>query len=55
MLRKEILIAVIGGVIGAVLAMAAGSIAPLGAQNEVKDAVFATIECRADSRERQRR
>ena len=40
------LFAVIGGVVGAVLVMVAGSIAPLGAQNEVTDAEFETISCR---------
>ena len=35
MRRKEALYAVIGGVVGAVLVMATGSFAPLGAQNEV--------------------
>ena len=38
MKRKEALIAVIGGVVGAVLVMAVGSFAPLGAQNEAADA-----------------
>lgn len=48
MRRKEVLLAaVIGGVVGAVLVMAAGSIAPLGAQNEAKDAEFGQITCRA--------
>ena len=46
MTRKEALFAVIGGVVGAVLVMAAGSFAPLGAQNEVADAEFGTITCR---------
>lgn len=45
MRRNEVLFAVIGGVVGAVLTMSAGSIAPLGAQNEVKDAEFGTISC----------
>ena len=35
MRRKEVLFAVIGGIVGAVLVMAAGSFSPLGAQNEV--------------------
>ena len=39
------LIAVIGGVAGAVLTMAAGSFSPLGAQNEVRDAEFRKITC----------
>ena len=48
MRKREVLFAaVIGGVIGAVLVMAAGSIAPLGAQNDVTDAEFGTITCRA--------
>lgn len=47
MCKKEVLFAaVIGGVIGAVLVMAAGSIAPLGAQNDVKDVEFESITCR---------
>jgi len=48
MRRKEVLLAaVIGGVVGAVLVMAAGSIAPLGAHNEhPPDAEFAEITCR---------
>ena len=46
MCKKEVLFAaVIGGVIGAVLVMAVGLIAPLGAQIEVKDAKFGTITC----------
>ena len=46
MLKKQALFAaLIGGVIGAVLVMAAGSIAPLGAQNEVKDVEFGKITC----------
>ena len=36
MKRKEALIAVIGGVVGAVLVMAVGSFAPLGAQSDTK-------------------
>ena len=46
MRRKEVLFAaVIGGVVGAVLTMAAGSFSPLGAQNEVRDAEFRKITC----------
>ena len=45
MKRELIYAAVIGGVVGAVLVMAAGSLAPLGAQNEVADAEFGTITC----------
>ena len=45
MKRELIYAAVIGGVVGAVLVMAAGSIAPLGAQNEAADAEFGTITC----------
>ena len=43
--RKEMFCAVIGGIVGAVLTMTAGSFAPLGAQNGVKDAEFGTITC----------
>ena len=46
MRRKEVLFAVIGGIVGAVLVMAVGLLSPLGAQNEVKDAEFGTITCR---------
>ena len=46
MRRKEALYAVIGGVVGAVLVMAAGWLSPLGAQNEARDAEFDTITCR---------
>ena len=42
MKRREVLFAVIGGVVGAVLVMAAGAIAP-----EVKDAKFREVACRA--------
>ena len=45
MRRKEVLFAVIGGVVGAVLVMAVGLFSPLGAQNEVADAEFGTITC----------
>ena len=45
MKRELIYAAVIGGVVGAVLVMAAGSFSPLGAQNEVADAEFGTITC----------
>ena len=45
MKRELIYAAVIGGVVGAVLVMAADSIAPLGAQNDVKDAEFGKITC----------
>ena len=44
--RKEVLFAVIGGFVGAVLAMAGGVILPLGAQNEVRDVEFGTVTCR---------
>ena len=47
MRRKEVLFAVIGGVVGAVLTLAAGSFSPIGAQNEVGNAEFDTITCRA--------
>ena len=43
MRRKESLYAVIGGVVGAVLAMAAGHVVPIGAQNG--DATFGAITC----------
>ena len=43
MRRKEALFAVIGGVVGAVLTMAAGLFSPLGAQDE--DASFGTVTC----------
>ena len=43
MRRKEVLIAVIGGVVGAVLVMVMGSLSPLGAQNELRDVEFAKI------------
>ena len=46
MRRKEALFAVIGGVVGAVLVMVVGLIAPIGAQTEVTDAEFGTITCR---------
>ncbi len=46
MRRKEVLYAVVGGVVGAVLALAAGSVLPLGAQNEVRDAEFEVITCK---------
>ena len=46
MRRKEALYAVIGGIVGAVLTIAAGSFSPLEAQNEVGDAEFDTITCR---------
>ena len=46
MRRKEMLIAVIGGVIGAVLTMATGMFSPLGAQTGGRDAEFGTITCR---------
>ena len=46
MRRKEALFAVIGGVVGAVLVMAAGLLSPLGAQNAVRDVEFGKITCR---------
>ena len=46
MRRKEALYAVIGGVVGGVLVMAAGSFTPLGAQNEVREVYFDEIRCR---------
>ena len=41
MLRKQVLVAVIGGVVGAVLVMAAGEMSPA-----VKDAEFRVVTCR---------
>ena len=46
MRTKEMLYAVIGGVVGAVLTMAMGSLAPLGAQDEPKDLIAGRITCR---------
>ena len=46
MRRREVLFAVIGGVVGGVLVMAAGSFTPLGAQNEVREVYFDEIRCR---------
>ena len=46
MRRKEVLFAVIGGIVGAVLVMATGSFSPLGAQNEVREVYFDEIRCR---------
>lgn len=46
MRRKEMFNAVIGGIVGAVLVMTAGSIVPLGAHNEVKGVEFGQITCR---------
>ena len=43
MRRKEVLYAVIGGIVGAVLTMAVGSVMPIGAQNG--DATFGEITC----------
>ena len=45
MRRREVLFAVIGGIVGAVLVMAAGSFAPLGAQNEAVDLHVGEITC----------
>ena len=46
MIKRELVCAsVIGGIVGAVLTMAAGSFSPLGAQNEVRDAEFRKITC----------
>ena len=45
MRRKECLYAVIGGVVGAVLTMAAGHVMPIGAQNG--DATFGEMTCTA--------
>ena len=46
MLRKEVLFAVIGGIVGAVLVMATGSFSPLGAHNEAVDLDLGYITCR---------
>ncbi len=46
MRRKEVLYAVMGGIVGTVLTMAAGSFSPLGAQTEGPDAEFGEITCR---------
>ena len=45
MRRKEVLFAVIGGIVGAVLVMATGSFSPLGAQNEAVDLHVGEITC----------
>lgn len=45
MRRKEVLYAVVGGVVGAVLVIVAGSFSPLGAQSESKGS-FDEITCR---------
>ena len=44
MRRKEVLFAVVGGIVGAVLAMVAGLFSPLGAQHERTDVVFGEID-----------
>lgn len=44
MRRKEALYAVIGGVVGAILAMASGAVFPLGAQSQ-RDVSFGKITC----------
>ncbi len=46
MRKKEVLYAVVGGVVGAVLVMAAGSFSLLGAHKEGEDAKFGEIICR---------
>ena len=46
MRRKEMLYAVIGGIVGTVLTMAAGALAPLGAQDEPVDLNAGRITCR---------
>ena len=45
MRRKEVLIAVIGGIVGAVLVMVAGLFSPLGAQSAGRDVNFGDIVC----------
>ena len=47
MRRKEMLYAVIGGIVGTVLTMAAGALAPLVAQDEPVDLNAGRITCRA--------
>ena len=46
MRRNELLFAVIGGTVGAILTMAAGLVLPLEAQNEAAVVRFGTIVCR---------
>ena len=46
MQRKEVFYAVIGGVVGTVLTMVAGSFSPLGAQDEVVDLNVGEITCK---------
>ena len=46
MRRKEMLYAVIGGIVGTVLTMAAGALTPLGAKDELKDLNAGRITCR---------
>ena len=46
MRKKEVLYAVIGGIVGTVLTMAVGALAPLGAQDEPKDLNAGRITCR---------
>ena len=46
MRRREVLFAVIGGVVGGVLVMAADSFSPLGAHNEAVDLDLGYITCR---------
>ena len=45
MRRKEVLFAVIGGIVGAVLTMAAGSFSPLGAHDEKANLNVGEITC----------
>ncbi len=47
MRAKEVLYAVIGGIVGTVLTMAVGALAPLGAQDESVDLNARKITCRA--------
>ena len=47
MRRKEVLFAVAGGFVGAILAMVGGAVLPLGAQNQAVDVEFGTITCDA--------
>lgn len=46
MRRKEMLYAVIGGIVGTVLTMAAGALTPLGAKDEPADLSAGRITCR---------
>ena len=47
MRRRQVLFAVIGGVVGTVLTMVAGSFSPLGAQDETVDLNVGEITCKS--------